>query len=216
MMHNDAMSATTPPVTPEDAVYSRAVRLLTVQHAVAEICGGRKVDADPQALRDAVLQIRRIVKSIDGAYATFIGGLAVQELGYVRWTDDVDVVVDSAHYTEVLEKLRSSGFVLKANFTLQNRDTGAVLDVLREGAKLKDSKYPLPHPSRLGPNTGFATLAAIVWLKIDAHRRQDLADVVALLKKHLEKIDEVRATLPAEMLAEYDQFAAEARHEMGQ
>jgi hypothetical protein len=203
-------------MAPEDAVYRRAVRLLTVQHAVAEICGGRKVDADPAALRDAVLQIRRIIKSIDGAYATFIGGLAVQELGYVRWTDDVDVVVDSAHYTEVIEKLRESGFVLQADFTLQDKDTGAELDVLREGAKLKDAKYPLPHPSELGPNAGFATLPAIIRLKLDAHRRQDLADVVALLKKHLEKIEVVRETLPLEMVPEYDQLAAEARQEMGQ
>ncbi len=198
-------------IAPEDAVFNRASRLLTVQHAVAEICGGRKVDADPEALRDAVLQIRNIVRNIEGAYVTIIGGLAVQQLGYERWTDDVDVVVDHDHYSEVLDQLRTNGFMITENFSLQNKHTGAKVDLLREGTTLRNAKYPLPHPRELGPNTGFATLSSVVRLKIDAHRRQDLADVVAMLKKNLDKISAIRTVLPEPMLAEFDQLSEEAR-----
>lgn len=200
---------------PEEYAYRVAARLLAVQHAVAEIAGGRKVDADPQALRDAVLQLRNAVKAVDGAYATIVGGLAVQHLGYERWTDDVDVVVDAEHYGEVLDRLRAAGFVLTADFTLQNTQSGAKLDLLKEGAMLKNSKSPLPHPRELGPNCGFATIAAIIRLKLEAHRRQDLADIVALLKTRLGELDRIRATLPDAYRERMMELGEEARREIG-
>ena|GEM_PF-2350823 len=198
---------------PEEYAYSVAARLLAVQHAVAEITGGRKVDADPHALREAIMQLRTAVKAVDGAYATFIGGLAVQNLGYERWTDDVDVVVDAEHYGEVLDRLRAAGFTLKADFSLQNNQTGAKLDLLKEGTVLKDSKFPLPHPSELGPNCGFASIAAIIRLKLEAHRRQDLADIVALLKTRLAEIDSLCASVPEIYRQQVKELAEEARRE---
>src|SRR5579862_255015 len=120
----------------EDVVYNRALRLLTVQHAVAEMANGRKVEADLDALRDAVAQIRRIVTGIDGAYAVFVGGLAVQELGYVRWTDDIDVAADGAHYPEVLDNLIANGFERAQDhaFRLINSERSVQIDLFREGA----------------------------------------------------------------------------------
>ncbi len=201
------------PLSIEDAVYQRAARLLAVQHAVAEVFGGRKVDADPVAIKEAVLCIRAAVRKSDGAYATFIGGLAVQQLGYERWTDDVDVVVDAAHYGEVLENLRAVGFVLKADFTLVQAETGAKVDLLKEGIRMKDALLPLPHPALLGPNLGFATINGVIRLKLDARRRQDMADIVAVLKPRLAQLDAIRASLPIELQADFDSIAAEARRE---
>lgn len=198
----------------EERVFQRAQRLLAVQHAVAEITGGRKVETDPVALKNAVLQIRTAVQSIPGAYCVFIGGLAVQEHGYVRWTDDVDVVVDAEHYRDVLEALRSQGYKVTPELNLINQETGAQVDFLKEGVKLKNAPEPLPHPCELGNNGGFAKLPALVRMKLDAHRRQDLADIVALLKKNLNTIQKVHDELPPQYRAEFLQLAEEARQEL--
>jgi len=198
-----------------DAVYARSVRLLAVQHAVAEITGGRKVDADPEALRDAIRLTQKAIREVPGAYACIIGGLAVQEHGYARWTDDVDVVVDAEHYGEVLEKLREFGFVIEPNGVLKNRETGALLDLLKEGVKLKDSRWPLPHPRELGPNVNYAWLHGLIRLKLDSGgRMKDLADIVELLKSRLHEIEALRSQLPESLQSEFDDLAAKARREM--
>lgn len=173
------------------------------------------MDADPQALKEAVALTRKAVRQVDGAYACFIGGLAVQEHGYVRWTDDVDVVVDAAHYSEVMEKMRELGFIITPDGNLQNRDTGAKVDILKEGVTLHNARMALPHPRDLGPYLGFATVPSIVRLKLDAHRRQDLADVVRIMYTHLNEIDAICAALPDIYRKEFLELADEARRETG-
>ena len=201
--------------TIEDTVFERCARLVAVQHAVAEIAGGRKVDIDPQALREAILMVRKAVRTVDGAYAVFIGGLAVQEYGFMRFTEDVDVVVDAAHYRDVLEKLREMDFEITSEFTLKNKQTGALLDLLREGAKLKDSKFSLPHPKELGRNLGFAKLSALICLKLDAGGRlKDLADIAELLKRSMDQASIIRKEIPPEYHEKYDELVAQARREL--
>jgi hypothetical protein len=172
-------------------------------------------DLDPAALRDVVRDLRRVVRSIKGAYVVIICGLAVQELGYERYTKDVDAVVDSGHYGQVLAKLREGGYELTTQFFLKHRLTGAKLDLLREGTKMKDSRELLPHPRELGPNLGFATLPAVIRLKLEAHRRQDLADVVELLKARPQDPGALAGQLPEHLRAELLELAEEARREAG-
>lgn len=204
------------PALPEDLVYSRCARLLAVQHAVAEIAGGRKVDADPEALKEAVALTRKAVRQVDGAYACFIGGLAVQEHGYQRWTDDVDVVVDAEHFNLVLDALCAMNFAIMPKGWLENRDTGARIDLLKEGVKLHDSKLPLPHPSELGKNGGFATVASIIRLKLDAGgRMKDLADIVELLKLRINEAENISAQLPQSLRASFESLVVQARRELG-
>ena len=200
--------------TPEDLIVQLGNRLLAVQHAVAEITGGRKVDADPQALADAVLQIRQIVNSIDGAYACFIGGLAVQQLGYLRWTDDVDVVVDQEHFSEVLSKLRESGFVLQPDYSLKSATTGARVDMLKEGVALHGSSHTLPHPRELGKNTDYASFQALVFLKLCAGRMKDMADVVELLKRRFPEAAAVGLQLPDQFKPKFNDLVEQARKEL--
>ena len=201
---------------PEDLVYSRCARLLAVQHAVAEIAGGRKVDADPEALKEAVAMTRKAVRQVDGAYACIIGGLAVQEHGYQRWTDDVDVVVDAEHFSQVLDALRAMNFMITPKGWLENRETGARIDLLKEGVKLHDSKLPLPHPKELGKNGGFATVASIIRLKLDAGgRMKDLADIVELLKLRMDEANTISMQLPQSLREPFDNLVAQARRELG-
>jgi len=200
----------------EDAVYQRAARLLAVRDAVAEEFGGHKVAVtDPADLKEIVRRLRRALAAVPGAYGVIVGGLAVQELGYVRWTEDVDAVIDAAHYGEVLDRLRLDGFVLQGDFTLVFRASGAKLDLLKEGTTLKDARFPLPHPSDLGPNTGYASLSWVIRLKLDAHRRQDVADVERIMRSHLNETDAICASLPEVFRKEFLELAEEARREAG-
>jgi hypothetical protein len=202
-------------LTPENAVYQRASRLLAVRDAVAEAFGGRKTPVtDPEDLKEVVLRVRRALASIPGSYGTIVGGLAVQELGYVRWTEDVDVVVDADHYSELIEHLRANGFTLHGDLTLRKNDTGTILDVLKEGQTLKDSRFPIPHPAELGPNRGFATLYGLIRMKLDTGGRfKDLGDLVELLKRRVTEIDQIKATLPQSLHEEFEKVAAQARRE---
>jgi hypothetical protein len=199
----------------EDIVYQRAARLLAVRDAVADAFGGQKRKVtDPKDLSEVVRRVRDAIHAVPEAYGTIIGGLAVQELGFVRWTEDVDVVIDADHYAEVIEHLRQNGFTLHGDLILRKTDTGTILDVLKEGQTLKNARLPVPHPSELGPNRGFATLTGVIRMKLDARRRIDLADVVAVLKPNLDKVDIVREALPEIMREEFNQLAEEARREM--
>ena len=168
---------------------------------------------DPASLKYVVQQFRNALLQVPDAYGTIIGGLAVQELGYVRWTEDVDVVVDSAHYRDVLEHLRANGFQLTSDFTLQRKDSGVILELLREGSTLKDAQLPLPNPADLGPNRGFATLAGVTRLKLDTHRMKDMADIVELFKPRLTEAAQLRPAIPALLLPKFDQLLEQARHE---
>ncbi|HYG77317.1 MAG TPA: hypothetical protein VEK08_20090 [Planctomycetota bacterium] len=173
------------------------------------------MDADPEALRDAIRLTKEAVREVPGAYACFIGGLAVQEHGYARWTDDVDVVVDAEHYADVLNKLREKGFQIQPNGVLKHRDTSAQLDLLKEGVRLKDSRFPLPHPSELGANRSFATVQSIIRLKLDSGgRMKDLADIVELLKLRINDIDKIRIEIPSTMQNDFDELASKARREI--
>ena len=200
----------------EERVYRQNHRLYAVSMAASKAFGSGKVELpEPRALRDVIFRIRKVIRSVDGAQACFIGGLAVQELGYVRATEDVDLVVDTNHYGTVLHRLREAGFELTAQSYLCHRETGIKVDLLREGTKLRSSRFPLPHPSELGPNLGFATLPAVIRLKLEAGRMQDQADVVMLLKPRLKEIPKIAAQLPEALRGEYQRLAGIARREAG-
>jgi len=200
--------------SPEELVFARASNLTAVRNAVSEVFGGTRVDlTDPADLRSVVQIVRTALQSVPDAYGSIVGGLAVQELGYLRFTDDVDVVVDNAHYREVLEFLRNNGFLLTADFTLKQKDSGVKLDLLREGHTLKDSQLPVPNPVELGPNRGFATLAGLTRMKLDTHRMKDMADIVELFKPRLNEVEQIRQKIPSVLLSKFDQLIEQARQE---
>lgn len=144
----------------EDRVYDRVVRLAGVGRAVAECFGGTHMpDADPAALKRAVQDLKKAVRALPEAYAVIIGGLAVQEWGYERYTKDIDVVVDAASFDAVVEGLRRLGYEITPERVLRHLETKIEIDLLKEGAQIKGSTAPLPHPRALGPNLGFCAFA---------------------------------------------------------
>ncbi len=107
-------------------------------------------------------------------------------------------------------------FVITPKGWLENRETGARIDLLKEGVKLHDSKLPLPHPSELGKNGGFASVASIIRLKLDSGgRMKDLADIVELLKVRINDTDTIATQLPESLRAQFTQLVAQARRELG-
>jgi hypothetical protein len=200
--------------TIEDRVHRRNLDLTAVAEAAADYFNGsRKPTNTADALRNAVKEIRAALREIQDSYGVIIGGLAVQELGYARFTKDVDVIVDAAHYRKILQYLREHGFELTVDSILVHRQNGAEIDLLKEGAKLKDSKLPLPHPSELGPNAGFASLPGLLRLKLDAGRMQDQADIVKLLIPRLDLAPELSKQLPAILRPKFKKLLAQARKE---
>jgi hypothetical protein len=198
----------------EERVFERAQRLLAVQHAVAEMTGGRKVETDPLALKNAILQIRTAVQSIPGAYCVFIGGLAVQEHGYVRWTDDVDVVVDAEHYREVLRILQGNEIAtLDASHHRFNLSRIPV-DLFKDGGKAKKKLGVLPPVHTLGLNCSFADMNALISLKISSATFQDQADVVEVLKRNISKTEHIKNTLPKSLREEFGKLVVHARREL--
>ncbi|MBI3832681.1 MAG: hypothetical protein HY291_24375 [Planctomycetes bacterium] len=198
----------------EERVYQRTAELVAVAQAVNEVCGGtKKTFMNPRDLSDCVRIVTRSAASIPGCYIVIIGGIAVQELGWERYTKDVDVVVDSDHFGELLQKLRDSEFELTTLPVLKHKQSGVEIDLLREGTTLKDSKYPLPHPKELGTNRGFASLAGLIRLKLDARRHRDITDIIEVMKRHLDKVDSVCAALPEPFRKEFLELAEQARRE---
>lgn len=173
------------------------------------------MDFDPRVLKDAIHALRTLVRTTPGAHATIIGGLAVQEHGFQRWTEDVDVVVDALTYATISDGLRASGYDLTPKAVFIHKQSGAQIDLLREGTLLKNARFPLPHPSELGPNMGFATLPALIRLKLDAGgRMKDQLDIVELLKRYPDRIHALASSVPAELLSEFERLAEQARKEL--
>ncbi len=168
---------------------------------------------NPSNLRDAVKDLRRAIRSVLGAYGVIVGGLAVQEWGYERFTRDLDAVIDAASYRDVLDAMRSAGYKLSRQGFLTHGALEIEVDLLKEGSTIKGSREPVPSPRTLGPNCGFATLAGIIHLKLIAGRRQDLADVVGLLKIHHEKAGEIKNQLPPFLERDFLSLLQEAEAE---
>jgi hypothetical protein len=194
-------------------VQERATRLSLVAHAAANVFGGKNVTmTEPEDLYAALQEIRTAVLAVPGAYLVIVGGLAVQEHGYARWTEDVDAVVDSEHFSSVLEQLRQAGFEITDQYHLKHRVTGVQLDLLRAGVKLSGARATIPEPQELGENLGFASLNGLIRLKLIANRIVDLADVSRLLQAHPtpEEWAHIREKLPSEFHGDFDRIALDA------
>lgn len=136
-----------------------------------------------------------------------VGGLAVQHHGYVRLTEDIDILIPRADY----DRLVAEG-VIKF-WMLKRFNPNVQVDVLTEG---KD-RNPDPSVVRDPSSPNLPTLEGLIYLKLLAGRLKDHADVAELLKVH--GFDpEIRQHLTAitndpQLLADYDAIVARASRE---
>lgn len=134
-----------------------------------------------------------------------IGGLAVQEHGYLRVTTDVDIVVpDVVEAVGFLTADLSGPFVRVAGCEdkVQDRRNGVEVDLLPAGRVLKRGcRVPFPQPTKTSEELQIVKLEELISLKLDsaAHsplrRHKDKTDVIELILRR--KLPRDLAVAPA-------------------
>ncbi len=149
-----------------------------------------------------------------------VGGLAVQEHGYVRTTVDVDVVVPDVD--AAVDWLAAHGFkeapgpggfrFSEVTVVMRDRVNNVKVDILPGGGKVDEkAAVLLPMPNRVSDQPQFIDVAGLITQKIGAYinnpleRIKDKADVVELIKRaRLPRELPVQAGVRAEYLQVWD------------
>lgn len=150
------------------------------------------------------LTIRNLAERLtaEGIDYALVGGMALGEHGYVRMTDDVDVLLTSAGLQRFRERLEGRGYVAAhpgATRAFRDADTGVRIEYLLAGefpgdGKPKDVAFPDP-ASAADDVDGIRVLQLprVIELKIASgmsapHRLRDLADIQELIRaRHLDE-----------------------------
>jgi hypothetical protein len=119
-----------------------------------------------------------------------VGGYAVQENGYARFTSDVDIVVPDVALAR--EALSIQGFRENpgSSMTLTDRVTKVEVDLLPGGGSVGPGPLKLPLPSVVSEEPNIADLKTLIEIKLSSYlgsptrRAQDLADVVQLVQNN--------------------------------
>lgn len=162
--------------------------------ALARVVGFvRAVSASAPRVDEALPALRRLLEAASGDYR-LVGGVAVIHHGYVRATDDLDVLVEADTLAALGPLLAAHGFEQDGPTRLRHVATGVGVDVLVAGTPMpRAGSGVYPHVAAVSPSSrdaAIADLPGLVALKLRAGRHQDEADVVALLKL----LDEVAYT----------------------
>lgn len=152
---------------------------------------------------------------VNGGYAyKIVGGYAVQEYGYVRYTSDVDAVVRDRG--DVARYLTATGLFKRvpgSEMTLVDNMNGVRVDLLPAGRADHVGAVPYPDPGTAGHDgLQFVTLPELINLKLGAKRVKDDADVVELIKVN-RLWDTDPLPVPAELQARYDNLMTVAKAE---
>jgi len=161
-----------------------------------------------------------------GIPIAIIGGVAAIRYGYERLTNDLDVVIGNQHLDTIIRVAPRYGVKIiwhdpRGWHKLQYE--GLRIEIVPEGARpSKDAPTTIPGPAQLGvpEGLGYAKLEGWIETKLGSARRQDQADVVAVLKKAEptanEKIREHIANVHAIYLRLLDELATAAEKEKQQ
>ncbi|HEX5759128.1 MAG TPA: hypothetical protein VF121_08035 [Thermoanaerobaculia bacterium] len=190
----------------------------TVQALAGVLDLAREMSDQVDRVDLALPPLRRLLASAGVAFR-LVGGVAVVHHGYVRTTRDVDVLLDPEGAARLDPLLAEHGFERVSANRLRHRATGVDVDLLVSGEPMpRPGSPPYPSPESLPGSPAdpeVVGLPGLLQLKLHSARRQDLADVVALLKP----LDDgeylrVEATLPADLrpqLAELRRDAIDER-----
>jgi hypothetical protein len=177
-----------------------------------------EVRASVSRVDRALPAVRRLFETA-GAEYKLVGGLAVVHHGYVRTTEDVDILVDRDASRRLDDLLQEHGFERLSPSRLRHLESGVVVDLLLAGDPMpRPGGPPYPSPASLAGSVDDPTvvgLSGLLELKLGAARHQDLADVVALLKR-LDEGEYLRAeaAVPAGMRAQLATLRRDALEEL--
>jgi hypothetical protein len=146
---------------------------------------GRAVGADAKDVAGAFHAAQRLLEAA-GVDCCVVEGLAVVHHGYHRFTEDVDLLVEAGGSAALDPHLAAHGFSREAPDRIRHDDSGVRVDLLEAGQPMPRPGSPAyPSLAEIGRSDGdepFVSLAGLVRLKLHARRKQDEADIVALLK----------------------------------
>jgi len=114
------------------------------------------------------------------------GGFAVQEHGYPRFTQDVDLIVPDVGLA--YDTLCMAGFLEEPGAIVADPDTMVHIDLLPGGQILDVGPLSLPLPATVSEEPQLLTIEALIDSKLSAYagrgidRAKDYADVVELMK----------------------------------
>lgn len=142
--------------------------------------------------------IRRLAARLEAEGITYalVGGMALGEHGYVRMTEDVDVLLAPEGLARFRERLVGRGYVAThpgATRAFRDTESGVRIEILVSGdypgdGKPKPVRFPDPGMAAVEPgDLRTLSLAKVVELKLASgmsapHRLRDLADVQELIK----------------------------------
>jgi len=147
--------------------------------------------------------LRRLAETLDreGIPYALVGGMALGELGYVRMTDDVDVLMNADGLRRFAEHCVGRGYTHPdARRSFRDTESGVRIEVLVAGEFAGDGKpKAIASPDPAGTPAGadglrVLDLVRLIELKLASgmtapHRLRDLADVQELIKASNLRVD---------------------------
>ena len=140
----------------------------------------REVPVGP--VDEALARVGRILRDAKVAFA-IVGGFAVIEYGYERFTKDVDVLVYAADLQRAMAALRAAGMTgNRTPIGAKMRDPATGVDVNLLGTAFDAEERALARSVQARTALPVISVAHLILMKLESGRSQDDADVVALLK----------------------------------
>jgi hypothetical protein len=162
-------------------------------------------------LRKAVGALAR-----SGIPSLVVGGYAVQEHGYARFTSDIDLVVPNVAEARAILSIRGFRENPGSSMTLTDRVTKVEVDLLPGGGSVGLGPLPLPIPTVVSSEPNVADLRTLVEIKLSSYlgspesRIQDRADVVQLIKLNdIPRDFPLNPTVETEFRTRWDALEAE-------
>ena len=121
-----------------------------------------------------------------GIASLVVGGYAVQESGYARYTKDIDLVVRDVE--EARGYLSINGFKETTGASMTDNETGFAVLLLPAGGSVGPGPLKLPIPTEVTRTPKIADLRTLLQMKLSSRigrpvgRAKDAADVVELIK----------------------------------
>jgi hypothetical protein len=121
-------------------------------------------------IEKTLLKALRVLKTFNIPHYV-CGGFAVQELGYPRFTVDVDLIVPDVDLA--IEKLTMNGFRPNPGsaMTVTDRETKVEVDLLPGGKKIDPGPLVLPMPIQVSETPQILTLEKLISSKLSTYIR---------------------------------------------
>ena len=173
----------------------------------------REVPVGP--VDETLARVGRILRDAGIPFAV-VGGFAVIEHGYERFTKNVDVLVYANDLIQAMSALRAAGFRggrTPIGARLRDEQTNVDVDLL--GTAFQGDERALARSARGRRLLPVVSVEHLILMKVESARSRDEADVVELLKAGASTAAVaryLRRTWP-ELLPQFRRLAAQARIE---